>query len=281
MTLHVAIKIAYFNTKDFAHGFQVQPDIETIFGYIQKALIKAKFIDKHDNSLTYAGRTDHGVNATSQVIALVLKNDLQVPDRILFRINKFLPLNIRCWSYAIVSEDFHPRFDALERSYYYVYTKDSSEVLNIILMQEASKLLIGKHNFVNFAKRDTPDDKYTRDLRELTIKESEDVIIFYLSAKSFLWQQCRRIVAHLIQIGKRELLINDTKKLLSMTENVVKPTPSPPENLILSDIKYANVHFIEEEPIKLKINQLILAEIYQGRKKENSLTFFLNLLENL
>ena len=278
MSLHVAIKVAYFNTKNFAHGFQIQPDIETIFGYIQKALIKAKFIDKEDDSLTYAGRTDHGVNAISQVIAVLLKDYPQIPERFLFRINKFLPLNIRCWSYAIVTGDFHPRFDALERSYIYIYTKDRSDDLNIHLMNQASKILIGTHNFINFAKKDSKDDKYTRELREITIKESNDALIFFLSAKSFLWQQCRRIVAHLIQIGKRELSIDDTIKLLSTTDKAVKPTPISPENLILTDIKYENVHFIEEEAIKLKIHQIILSEIYEGKKKENSLSFFLNFL---
>lgn len=279
MTLRVAIKVAYFNIKNLARGFQIQPDVETIFSLLQRAIIKSGFLESQEAKIDYAGRTDHGVNAICQVIAFNIheKWDI-VPDRFLHRINANLPQNIRCWAFALVSIDFHPRFYALERIYHYVYTINQLEKLDIKSMKESSKLLIGTHNFVNFAKKDTDDDNFTREIKEITLHTHENQIIFSIKAKSFLWQQCRRITAHLIQIGKKQVNISYTKQLLLNSGNVIKPTPLPPENLILTNILYENVIFQEDEAIKLKTIQNIEEELYQNKRKEDLLQFIKNSL---
>ena len=236
--MRIAIKVAYFNTQDFTHGFQIQPDVETIFSLLQKALLKSGFLNDKDEKVDYAGRTDHGVNAISQIIAINLNESFDaVPDRFLHRINSYLPDTIRCWSYAIVPLDFHPRFDAIDRTYHYIYTKRNNEILNIQLMEKAVNHLIGSHNFINFAKKNENIDNYEREIKELLIEPYKEQIVFTLKAKSFLWQQCRRIVAHLIQIGKEQVSIDFTNKLLLNQNPITKPTPLPPENLILSDIR--------------------------------------------
>ena len=154
MGLRLAIKVAYFSITEFSHGFQIQHDVETIFGFLQKAFEKAGFLDKNENELDYAGRTDHGVNAICQVIAINLNEKWNsVPERLLHRVNANLPKNIRCWAYAIVSKDFHPRFNALERSYTYIYTPIKAEIIDVSLMRKACLLLEGTHDLTNFSKK--------------------------------------------------------------------------------------------------------------------------------
>ena len=279
MSLRVAVKVAYFNINKIANGFQIQPDVDTIFSFLTNALVKSEFLDDKNKKIEYAGRTDHGVNAISQVISFNLhENWKAIPDRFMHRINTNLPKNIKCWAYSLVSNDFHPRFDAITRSYHYVYSKHISEVLDVQLMKEACKHLVGFHNFINFAKRDSDIKNYERGINEITIEERESELIFTISAKSFLWQQCRRITAHLVQIGKKQSTIKDTEKLLTNISNIKKPSPLPAENLILSDIVYENVNFNEDNTIKLKIKQMIIGEVYESRKRVNSLSFIMNLL---
>lgn len=274
MTLRVAIKVAYFNINNIARGFQIQPDVETIFSILQKAILKIGFLESDMAKIDYAGRTDHGVNALCQVIAFNLHEKWDtLPDRFLHRINAKLPQNIRCWAVALVSIDFHPRFNAVERSYHYIYTIKPGDMLALPLMNESIKLLIGTHNFVNFAKKDTEDDNFTRKINEITIQTHNNQIIFSIKAKSFLWQQCRRLTAHLVQIGKRQVNISYTEQLLLNSGTIIKPTPLPPENLILTNIIYENVVFQADEAIKLKIIQNIEEELYHIKRKEDLLTF--------
>lgn len=280
--MYISIKVAYFNTKDIARGFQIQPEVDSIFGFLLKSLEKSKFLDEENKHLAYAGRTDYGVNAISQVISFHLNKAFnEIPERFLHRINSRLPINIRCWAYSIVPNEFHPRFQALERHYWYIYTTQVNENLDLTKMIQAGDLLQGTHNFVNFAKRDTELDNFTRTLNKITIEKINDVFLFKLYAKSFLWQQCRRITAHLIQIGNGSLDISETYKLLNEINGITKPTPLPPENLILTDIIYENIRFTEDRTVKLKIYQMIDEELHSIKKKENSLIYFKKLFNKI
>ena len=277
MGLRIAVKVAYFNTFNMVHGFQVQPDVETIFSLLKKALLKSEFIDDRESKIDYAGRTDHGVNAISQVIAFNLnKRFTVVPERFLHRINSRLPKNIKCWAFSIVPSEFKPRFDALERSYYYVYTLQQQELLDIDLMKKSKDLLIGFHNFINFAKKDNDNDNYEREIKEITIKENNDRILFSITAKSFLWQQCRRIFAHLVQIGKKQIGSQYTEQLLLNSGKIIKPTPLPPENLVLTNILYQDISFLEDTSIKLKILQILHENMFENTKKVNFLGFLID-----
>ena len=112
MCIRVAIKVAYFNTIDRLHGFQIQPDVETIQGLLIQAIKKTGYVDTVNFKLDYAGRTDNGVNALCQVVAFNLSETLtEIPSRFLYQINNFLPKNVRCWAYTSVLNSFKPRFN--------------------------------------------------------------------------------------------------------------------------------------------------------------------------
>ena len=49
------------------------------------------------------------------------------------------------------SEEFDARYDCIRRIYKYYFFKED---LDIALMQEASKLYLGEHDFRNFCKMD-------------------------------------------------------------------------------------------------------------------------------
>lgn len=67
-------------------------------------------------------------------------------------INRLLPSDIRVLGWAPVDAAFDSRFGCLSRKYHYYF---SPAGLDIEKMQEACKLLIGTHDFRNFAKIDT------------------------------------------------------------------------------------------------------------------------------
>ena len=271
MTIKIAVKVAYFNTLENTHGFQIQPNIETIEGFIIAAISKTNLIDKEIFRLDYAGRTDQGVNALSQVISFDLSEKYEkIPDRMLFQINKYLPKNIRCWAYTPVSQEFNPRFLAIERTYMYIWHEPKIEVLDLNEIKKSAEILIGEHNFANFSKKDDPNQITIRKLNCITVEKNDSVLLFELKAQSFLWQQCRRIVSHLIQIGKYEVNLDETRKLLEIFSMSEKPYPLPPQNLILTDIKYSEVSFITETVIIKKV-LLNLKSLLHNKRNETSL----------
>ena len=70
-----------------------------------------------------------------------------------------------------------------------------------------------------------------------------------------------------------------TSELLTKFEKIKKPTPLPPQNLILTNIFYEGIKFQEEQSIKLKIIQLLHLDIYQAQTIENTLNHFINELD--
>lgn len=251
MVLFVAVKVAYF-TSEF-HGWQIQPKVPTIEGVLQQTLIKSKLIKPNNiKMLKYAGRTDRGVNAIGQTIVFPITNYNKIPDRFLHRINAFLPEIVRCWAYAKVTSDFHPRYDAKERIYQYHWYEPGLSKLDWNQVEKYSQILVGYHDFQNFTKKDKVNQETQRSITSIRIfKNQNDSIIIELRAPSFLWQQCRRLAGHILQVAKGEVDSEATKKLLEVpTKN--KPPPLPPENLILYDVIYPNIKFHKNKDI-LKI----------------------------
>ncbi|MHA2233420.1 MAG: hypothetical protein ACXAB4_13135, partial [Candidatus Hodarchaeales archaeon] len=66
------------------------------------------------------------------------------------------------------------------------------------------------------------------------------------AGKAFLWEQCRRIVSHLLEVGLGVVAPEELKKtrnLLSGQNNMVKPTPAPPDGLLLCAVEYKGIVF--------------------------------------
>ena len=242
--MYLALKFAYLGT-GFA-GFQKQPDNLTIEETIEHALLKSKIgllPLSEGRNLIYASRTDKDVNAYDQTIKIHVAD---IPERLLQRINHYLPKGIYCWAYAKVDEKFSPRYDAIRKTYCYLYLS-VNESLNISKMIKATNILVGTHDFRNFAKKDPNVTNYTRRLERIDIERKElfdghSLISFRITGQSFLWQMVRRLVGHLLEVAKGIKEISDTKKLIDCRTDrfLKKPLPMPPSNLILEKIEYSD-----------------------------------------
>lgn len=234
-----AICLGYLPTLDYS-GFSNQlHDPQNIFTLLILALKKARLIDPElDPHLRFASRTDRGVGAINQVIAL---NAKRTP--ILSEINSYLPDSIRTLSFIGVPSDFHPRRDAKLRTYSYFLTVN--EDFNLSLAREILEMFVGRHNFHNFAKRDT-----TKKINTIKDIEAADILSvgdytyqIRISSRSFLWQQIRRIIGHLIEVCTGRYDSQYTRCLLESKSVKFKPPAAPPENLILENVQYKDVQF--------------------------------------
>lgn len=232
--MRYALKIFYVGDSEKVEGFQRQIGKKTIEGNLLEAFRKAGLLGNLETAAySAAGRTDRGVHALGQVVAISTTEKLIVPA-----INTHLPENIIIWGSKVVNELFHPRYDALSRHYCY-YTHYSKE--NLRLMLEGARLLEGIHDFKLFSKN-SPSVSTIREIYQIGIELREPFLIFHVIANSFLWQMVRRIVYSLLKIGRADWILQDLQDLLNGTPKPnIFTTPNPTTEsgaLILWDIEY-------------------------------------------
>jgi len=252
--MRYALKLFYLGNPERIEGFQRQPNKPTIEGYLFEAFRKAGLVDNiEDAAYGAAGRTDRGVHALGQVIAISTPAKLIIPA-----LNSYLPETIIIWASKMVSDSFHPRYDAILRHYCY-YSPSSNEDLDSML--EGARLLEGIHDFKLFA-RSNPPTNTIREVYQIGIELREPFVIFHVIANSFLWQMVRRIVNSLLKIGRKEWELQDLEDLLNGTPKAnVYTTPSPADGsgaLVLWDVEY---------PFQFQIDQKSLDWVRESLKK--------------
>ncbi len=222
--MRLAFKIAYDGTK--YHGYAHQPNVKTIEGAIIDTLIEIGAIeDPKKAQLRVASRTDRGVSAWGNVIAFTTS----MKKASLINALSYVLEDIWIIAYVSVPKNFHPR-DAEQRKYRYYLINDN---LDIKKMREAAKLFIGEHDFSNFAKIENKNP--VRRIDKITIR-GRHIMKIDLIAKTFLWNQVRRMVSAIEEVGKGESI--DVLKAALTGKKKINFGIAPPENLVLLDISY-------------------------------------------
>lgn len=251
---NIKLTIEYAGT-NYA-GWQVQNSCQlpvvsrqskTIQGTIEKAIKK---IIHEKVKLIGSGRTDAGVHARAQVANFKTDSSIAI-EKLQKALNAVLPDDISVIKTEEARLDFHSRFSAKSKVYRYTIlnrpsrsalSKDTvyflSYPLNLRLMQEEAKVLLGRHNFRSFQAQDKKGRDTMRTIKNLKISRNRDFIYIDIEADGFLYNMVRNIVGTLIEIGRGKLLEGSTKKiLLARNRKFAGPTVSA-KGLCLLEVKY-------------------------------------------
>ena len=233
-------------------GWQRQQSQVSVQGSIEKALSN---LENKEHAITGAGRTDAGVHAKCQVAHCDLDKEWE-PFRLSEALNFHLrPLPIAVIDCALVDKDWHARFSALERKYLFRLlvrrapsTHEAGLVwqighsLDLSKMIEASKYLLGKHDFTTFRSSICQAKSPIKTLDEIQIDRIEgwsgDEFRFQLRARSFLHNQVRSFVGTLERVGAGSWDPVDVKKALEAKDRSACGPVSPPHGLYLTDVVY-------------------------------------------
>ncbi len=225
--MRYALKFGYHG-KNFS-GYARQPGLRTVEGEIVKALKKTTMVlDEKDANFQTASRTDKGVSACGNVLAL---NTNFRGNEILSALNANLE---EIWFYGIkeVESHFNPRH-AMERWYRY-YLLD--ENIDLKSMEKYAKIFLGMHDFSNFARIEEGKNP-ARPIETIEISKEKEFIILDFKAQSFLWQMVRRIVKAMTDVEKGKLSLDDLKNALGGKTRADFGIASA-EPLILMDVRY-------------------------------------------
>lgn len=224
--MRIALKAGYDGTK--FEGSQVQPaPAKTVEGEFLRVLDKFGIEDARPR---WAGRTDAGVSALGNVVAIDTDFDYsELPKALNAQLNHVWITGI-----AKVSPKFNPRF-ADERWYRYHFW---GEEWNLKAAQKACKLFVGEHDFTNFARLEDDKDPVRR-LTSVGLKRESEWLLLDVRGVNFLWQMVRRIGGAIREVGLDKRGIADIEAAL----NGQRPKgrgfePLPPEPLWLMDVKY-------------------------------------------
>lgn len=237
------IKLAYNGTP--YNGWQIQPNAPSV----QETLNKAFSVLLHSEiSLMGAGRTDTGVHAREMYAHFDFDATFDT-QKLVYKLNSFLPKDIVIYAIFSVADEAHCRFDATKRTYeYHINTfKDAflqeqswylNQKLDVDLMNEAAKLLLQHTNFQSFSKVNTDVNTFDCTIFEAHWTQKDNKLIFTISANRFLRNMVRSIVGTLVNIGLHKINLDDFKSIIESKNREKAGFSVPAHGLYLTKIKY-------------------------------------------
>ena len=153
-------------------------------------------------------------------------------------------------------DDFHARFSAIERSYEYKIINRRAPLavdtgrawwipqsLDVKMMEDASHLLIGTHDFTSFRAIECQAKSPVKTINTITVCQAGDVIKVTSRARSFLHHQIRNIVGSLVWVGSGKWTCTDLKEALLAKDRRAGGPTAPAAGLYLIDVGYPDGNF--------------------------------------
>ncbi len=244
-------KVAYDGT-NFC-GWQIQKQDRTVQGEIEKAISR---IVKHEVPIIGSGRTDAGVHALGQYFHFDLEAGM-TPRQLMLAIQSKLNCEIQIKEIFTVTDDFHARFKACQRTYLYVIARTRTPfnrfyktwfpARRIIFkkLEDCLPYFVGEHDFVSFSKFNPQIKSTICKINSFSFRENTEDIILEISADRFLHNMVRRIVGTMINISHTNVdpqIINDLMEAKSPENKLISTAPA--EGLYLLDVDYPSEYFI-------------------------------------
>lgn len=233
-------------------GWQEQQNARTIAGEIRYA---AENILRAHVDLGGAGRTDAGVHARGQVAHLKWAGR-QKPDveQFLAQLNHALPADVVVSRAKYLPLSFHARHEATGRTYVYQIARRKTafhkkfvwwikEPLDLQLMSEGARRMMGRHDFRSFQAMDDQREKESSIVvvERALFEETPDQLLFTIEASHFVWRMVRRVTGVLVRLGVGEIGLDEVDYLLEGKKAPhldVAAWTAPSSGLFLESVRY-------------------------------------------
>lgn len=228
------------------YGYQKQPKVNSIQEEIEK---KLKQINSNVSVKIHAsGRTDAKVHANNQKAHFDLNIDID-ENKLKNSLNKMLNEYIYIKKVEKVDNSFHARFNVVKKKYIYKinlgeynpieydYIYQYCKNLNIDKMNEATKYLIGEHNFKSFTKATDIKENYRRNIFEINIYLDKYLNIEFVG-DGFMRYMVRNIVGTLIVVGESQIEPLKIKEILEKEDRKSAALTAPAMGLYLDNVYY-------------------------------------------
>jgi tRNA pseudouridine38-40 synthase len=234
-------------------GWAAQPTRRTVAGVLVETLDLVLGAGTA-TGLTVAGRTDAGVHATGQVCHVDLPAAVwrEHEGRLLRRLARLLPTDVRVRAMAEVPADFDARFSATFRRYEYRVTDAPWGVeplrrhevlawprpLDLDALNVAAAGLVGEHDFAAYCRR----KENATTLREVTRldwrRDPDGILVATVQADAFCQAMVRSLVGAMLVAGDGRRPVEWPGSLLTRRERSSEVTVAPAHGLTLVAVGY-------------------------------------------
>lgn len=229
-------------------GWARQPGLRTVCGVLEESLSR---VLREPALLTVAGRTDAGVHADGQVAHVDLAAMPADLGKLVRRMSRFLPADVRIKRISGAPKDFDARFSAIRRHYEYrlttaIYGADPRDVRGIVAwrrdldvdsMRAGSAQLLGLHDFAAFCRR-REGATTVRELQRFDWERVGDRLTARVSADAFCWSMVRSLVGAMLAVGEGRRSPDWALTLLDEGERSSSITVAPAHGLSLVGVDY-------------------------------------------
>jgi len=239
-------------------GWQTQRSGLTIQDILSKAI---SGITGEPIKLNSASRTDAGVHALGQV-AVFSTGSILPADTIKRALNALLPKDMRILSAEELEYEFHPRYRAVKKSYFYLIDETQKQSvflhryawrvpvsLDLDRMREASEMLYGEHDFSAFRGTGCGAKTTVRTVHSITLdrydcldfmtaKIQGNFIKIRLEANAFLRHMVRNIAGTLIEVGKGRTSPETVRNILMSCDRTLAGPTAPAKGLFLEKVYF-------------------------------------------
>lgn len=230
------------------HGWQIQPRDRTVQGELERVLTR---VTGSRRPVDGAGRTDTGVHATGQVAAVTVPAswDAHALRRTL---NALLDDDV--WVEAVDQETpgFHPRFDAVSRTYRYRLGLDPTSwspfhrpwcwpapaPVDPAVLERLAARLPGPGDFRAFAKAGQPERGYDCHVVDARWEPWTLGLCFVITANRYLHHMVRYLVGTMVHMASGRRSTEDWDRLLRHEPGAETSPPAPAQGLFLDHVGY-------------------------------------------
>lgn len=244
----IAMTVEY-NGRAF-HGWQRQENGATVQGAMESALGR---IEGRPVQFVAAGRTDAGVHAEAMLVHVDVSRERwqRSPRAYTQGINQLLSDDVRVTGARDVDENFHARFDCLERRYRYkIWNRSTSSALDQWrhwwmprrmdeeAMRQASLCLLGRHDFSSFRAAGCQAAHAEREVRHISVQRSGLEYVIEIHADAFLYHMVRNIVGSLVMVATGQWQVDEMARILTAKDRSQAGATAPAHGLYFTDAIY-------------------------------------------
>jgi tRNA pseudouridine38-40 synthase len=229
-------------------GWQSQPAGRAVQDVIERRL---QWICGREVRIHGSGRTDAGVHALGQVFHFDAAW-AHGPAKLLAAFRGGLPPTIQVRSARVAAPDFHARFSAIGKIYFYQlhhggmadpflqpFCWSIHPRLDVKAMRAAARCLVGRHDFRSFAAFNGVETKDTvRNLQQLAVTGRGARLRITARADGFLYKMMRGLVGALVAVGLGKLAAERVEEILRAARRTNAVQSAPAQGLFLARVLY-------------------------------------------
>jgi tRNA pseudouridine38-40 synthase len=239
--------VCAYDGRDFG-GWQSQPDGRAVQDIIERCL---RSVFKREVRIHGSGRTDAGVHALGQVFHFDA-GWRHGAAKLLAAVQSGLPRTIQIRSVRQAPRDFHARFSARGKIYFYQlhhggradpflhpFCWSVHQKLDVESMRAGAQRLTGRHDFRAFSALNRVGKEDTvRQLSRLEITGRGARLRVTAEADGFLYKMVRSLVGALVAVGEGKLTPAEVEAILRSGRRTHAVQTAPARGLFLARVLY-------------------------------------------